>query len=130
MNKHFYLFIYFQMYIIVWILCTLRNVHHPKTNYSAFPHMCLIPPFALLPPPFPYGNHQSNLPYYVGFLVAVFIFCLWLRSYGIWLSPSEFEYLQNYVHCKKYLSKDLNTEQDEKVRVNVTSHSSAEIINS
>ena len=44
------------------ILCRLRRVHRPKTNYSPSPHMWASSPLWLSPlPPSPYGNHQSNL---------------------------------------------------------------------
>ena len=63
-TPHIHIFFYhFRMYIIVWILCTLRHVHHPDTNYSPSPHMWAsspISPSPLPPSPIVTTNPISN----------------------------------------------------------------------
>ena len=61
------------MYIIILLfLHRLHHVHHQNTSYNPSPHTCTelsLSPSSFLAPPFPSGNHQSNLcPY-------VFVYC-------------------------------------------------------
>ena len=76
-----YIIMYFE-FCVDYIMFTTRKliVVHPLTCEPNHP-------FCLPPNSFLYGNHQSNLHCYV--FVVVFIFYLWVRSYGIWLSPSD-----------------------------------------
>ena len=72
-----------------WILCRLHNVHHPKTNYNPSPHMFARSP--LLPSSFPSSLLVTTISISVTMcLFLVFFFYLWVRSYGIWLSPSNY----------------------------------------